>query len=151
MNKEVFDWAEISSSATEEERAILQKLWAQELAARHKTSSGYLPGFALIGEVREGSKRIVFSMFGAGGVDSCDGAANGAAAYDVYEVCRLRVTEWPQAERPVDLPGYCMIAGTNDAEGWIEYSYNKRARNVQFRAIQFGQVVPSCSRILKLG
>ena len=69
----------------------------------------------------------------------------------IYEVCHLRVTDWPQATRPVELPSYCMIAGTDDAEGWVEYSYNKQTQNVLFRTIQLGQVVPSCSRALKLG
>jgi len=151
MHEAVFDWPELPTTATAEERSILQALWAKELAARHKTPTGQLPGFALIGDVREGAKRIVFTMLSAGGVDSCDPAANGAAASDIYEVCRLRVTGWPQARQPVDLPGYCMIAGPRDSNSRIEYRYDKPAQSVQFRTIQFGQPVPNCSRTLKLG
>lgn len=152
MRQAVFDWPEAPSTATAEQRSMLQKLWATELAARHKTPSGFLPGFALIGEVREGTKRIVFSMFSAGGVDSCDPAADGAAASDIYEVCRLRISSWPQASTlPVDLPGYCMIAGSSGTNGRTEYRYDQQAHTVQFRTIQFGQLVPSCARSLKLG
>lgn len=90
-------------------------------------------------------------MFSAGGVDSCDPAANGAAASDIFEVCRLRVTGWPQATHPVDLPGYCMIAGPRDNNSRTEYRYDTPTQTVQFRTIQFGKVVPSCTRSLKLG
>lgn len=152
MHEAVFDWPELPQTATAEERSILQKLWGKELATRHKTPTGHLPGFALIGDVREGSKRLVFSMFSAGGVDSCDPAANGAAASDIYEVCRLRVTGWPQSTPHVDLPGYCMIAGPREGiSSRIEYRYDKSNQSVQFRTIQFGQIVPNCLRVLKLG
>lgn len=151
MHEAVFDWPELPATATPEERSILQSLWAKELAARLKSPTGHLPGFALIGDVREGTKRIVFTMFSAGGVDSCDPAANGAAASDIYEVCRLRVTGWPQATQPIDLRGYCMIAGPRDSNSRTEYRYDKSAQSVQFRTIQFGQIVASCSRTLKLG
>lgn len=155
MNKAVFDWPELPSSVTEEERAILQKLWAQELAARHKTPSGYLPGFALIGSVREGAKSIVFSMFGAGGIESCDPAPNGAAARDIYQECRMRVASWPTGKQGVplvvNLPGYCMVFDISHTNSRTEYRYDRTAQVVQFRTIQYGQVVPDCSRSLKLG
>lgn len=155
MKTAVFDWSEIPSTASADDRAILQKLWVKELAARHITASGYLPGIALIGDVREGSKRIVFSMFGAGGIDSCDPPPNGASARDIYQECRMRVASWPTGEHGtplvVNLPGYCMVFDISNTDSRTEYRYEKHAQTVHFRTIQFGKVVPNCSRSLKLG
>lgn len=152
MHEAVFDSTVWPATATQEDVHIVQKLWAKELAARHQTPTGPLPGFALIGDVREGAKRIVFSMFSAGGAPSCESAPNGSASSDIYVECRMRVSSWPaSAAQVIDLPGYCMIFAASETHSRVEYRYDTPARTLHFRTIQFGKVVPRCTRSLKLG
>lgn len=154
MREAVFDSPSDRETATAEERTIAQQLWSQELSGRMRNSNGYFPGFAQIGVVQEGSKRIVLSMFAAARAPSCDPAPNGADASDIYVECRLRVARWPAdaaIAKVVDLPGYCMVFAAVDTNSRTEYRYDRSTQTVQFRMIQFGKVVPNCSRSLKLG
>lgn len=152
MREAVFDQARLPSTAPEEDRAMAQRIWGTELAARRSDQWGPLPGFVLIGDVREGSKRIVFSMYAAAESEHCDPAANGAGAKDIFVECRMRVTHWPYTGRHMaELPGYCMIYAASETNSRVEYRYESAAQTVQFRTIQFGKVVPQCSRALKLG
>lgn len=152
MREAVFDKPRLPSTATEEDRAMAQRIWGIELAARRSDSQGMFPGFVLIGDVREGSKRIVFSMYAAAGSEYCDPAANGAAAKDIFVECRMRVANWPYSGRHMaELPGYCMIYAASETNSRVEYRYETAAQTVHLRTIQFGKVVPQCSRALKLG
>ncbi|MDH1501383.1 hypothetical protein [Comamonas terrigena] len=151
MHEAVFDRPGMSSTATQEERDIVKFLWAREFAAREQTHTGPMSAYALVGDVREGTKRIVFSMFASGDDPSCDAAPNGADANDIYVRCRMRVSSWPPSGAPAAaLPGYCMIFAASETNSRIEYRYDSGSQTVQFRTIQFGKVVPNCSRSLKL-
>ncbi|WP_404299047.1 hypothetical protein [Alicycliphilus denitrificans] len=152
MREAVFDSSNFPSTASPEDRAIAQRIWANELMARLKDEQRFLPGFALIGDVREGEKRIVFSMFAAAASEHCEPAANGAAVQDIFVECRMRVVGWPPTGRHIaELPGYCMIYGGDHKKNRVEYRYDTSAQTLHFRTIQFGKVVPACSRALKLG
>ncbi|WP_313569356.1 hypothetical protein [Comamonas terrigena] len=151
MHEAVFDRPGLPTTATKEEREIAQALWATELSARERTSAGLMSAYALVGDVREGAKRIVFSMYASGDDPSCDAAPNGADASDIFVRCRMRVASWPPSGAPAaSLPGYCMIFAASETNSRIEYRYDRSAQTLQFRTIQFGKVVPSCSRSLKL-
>jgi hypothetical protein len=43
-----------------------------------------------------------------------------------------------------------MIFVASETNSRIEYRYDSGSQTVQFRTIQFGKVVPNCSRSLKL-
>ena len=153
MREVVFSSTKFPSTGTEEERAILRIIWAKELAApRAATSGQVLPVFTLIGDVRQGGRRVVFSMFSAASSDRCEPPENGADAKDIYSVCSMRVTPWPmQGHQVADLPGYCMVFGTQRDKSRIEYAYDTSDRILRLRTIQFGKEVPACARALKLG
>lgn len=153
MREIVFHSSKFPSTGTEEDRQVLQNIWAKELSSKRTSASGRpLPAFALIGDVRRGGRRVVFSMFSAAGTDRCEDPENGAEATDIYSVCSLRVTPWPMQGRQVaDLPGYCMIFGTQRDKSRIEYAFDATDSLLRLRAIQFGKVVPACSRSLRLG
>lgn len=152
MRKAVFDGTNFISTASPEDRVIAQRIWDHELMARLKDEQGYLPGFALVGDVREGDKRIVFSMFAAAASEHCEPAANGASAHDIFVECRMRVTGWPLTGRKIaELPGYCMIHSGDLQKNRVEYRYDTAAQTVHFRTFQYGKLVPKCARALKLG
>lgn len=155
MHEAIFDSASFPETVTAEERLVAEKLWSKELSSRRRNESGFYPGFALIGSVHESGRNFVFSMFDAAGLNTCDPGQNGASASDIYVKCRMRVASWPaqatSTPQIVDLPGYCMISSTDDSNSRSEYRYDKKAQAVHFRTIQFGQLVPKCSRSLKLG
>lgn len=154
MHEVVFDSPSDPETATAQERAIAKQLWRHELSARMRNSTGYFPGFAQLAVVQEGSKRIVLSMFAAARAPSCDPAPNGADEKDIYVECRLRVATWPVeagvVSHIVDLPGYCMVFAAVGTNSRTEYRYDRQAQTVHFRTLQFGQVVPKCTRSLKL-
>lgn len=151
MREAVFDSSVFSSTASTEDREIVQSIWADELMGRRKEGQKFFPGFALIGDVREGEKRVVFSMFAAAGSDYCDQAANGAAAHDIFVECRIRVTNWPLTGGKIaELPGYCMMYGGDYQKNRVEYRYDTAAQTVHFRTFQYGKLVPKCARALKL-
>lgn len=153
MREVVFDSTKFPSTGTEEDRAMLKLIWARELAAPRSASSGQiLPAFTLIGDVRQGGRRVVFSMFSAASSDRCESPENSADAKDIYSVCSMRVTPWPmQGHQVADLPGYCMVYGTQRDKSRIEYAFDTSDRTLRLRTIQFGKEVPACARALKLG
>lgn len=152
MREAVFDGPWLPSTATEDDRAMAQQIWGAELAARRSNAQGPLPGFVLIGDVNEGSKRIVLSMYSAAGSEHCNPAPNGFSAEDIFVECRMRVTNWPFTGRHMaKLPAYCMIFAASETNSRVEYRYETAAQTVHFRTVQFGKVVPLCSRALKLG
>ena len=136
------------STGTLNERAIALKVWARELAKRPNPT---LPAFVLIGEAHIGGQHVVFTLFDAAGSTRCEPVENGVGAYDTYTVCLMRVTTWPPAGQVAELPGYCMLYAERKEQNRIEYAVDPARRTVAFRAIQYGQVVPRCSRELKLG
>lgn len=153
MREVVFHSSKFPSSGTEADRQILRTIWAKELTSTRKSADGQpLPAFALVGDVQRGGRKVVFSMFSAAGSDRCEDPENGAQATDIHSVCSLRVAPWPMQGRQVaDLPGYCMIFGTKRDKSRIEYSFDASDSLLRLRAIQFGKVVPACSRSLRLG
>ncbi|WIY36637.1 hypothetical protein QRO11_10065 [Paracidovorax citrulli] len=153
MREVVFHSSKFPSSGTEADRQILRSIWAKELISTRKSADGQpLPAFALVGDVQRGGRKVVFSMFSAAGTDRCEDPENGAQVTDIYSVCSLRVTPWPMQGRQVaDLPGYCMIFGTQRDKSRIEYAFDAGESLLRLRAIQFGKVVPACSRSLRLG
>ncbi|GKS73263.1 hypothetical protein AVME950_00225 [Acidovorax sp. SUPP950] len=153
MREVVFHSSNFPSSGTEADRQMLQSIWGRELTSTRKSASGQaLPAFALVGDVQRGGRRVVFSMFSKAGTDRCEDPENGAQVTDIYSVCSLRVTPWPMQGRQVaDLPGYCMIFGTQRDKSRIEYAFDATDSLLRLRAIQFGKVVPACSRSLRLG
>lgn len=151
MREGVFNSENFKSTVNFEEKETLLKLWERELAnPRPHSSGGFYPSFALYGDVRDGGAKIVFSIFSTAGSDRCSTAENGASAHDSYIVCKLRITKWPNTNGHVDLPNYCMIFGEEPGQDRIEYAYDSKERAIKFRAIQYGKVVPSCNRTLKI-
>lgn len=136
------------STGTLSERTIALRIWAGDLASRPDST---FPAFVLIGEANIGGQRVVFTLFDAAGSTRCEPVANGAGAYDFYTVCTMRVTTWPPAGRTAELPGYCMLYAAPKNQNRVEYAVDPARKTIAFRTIQYGQVVPRCSRELKLG
>ncbi|WP_233168002.1 hypothetical protein [Xylophilus sp. ASV27] len=153
MREVVFDSTQFPSTGTEEDRAILKQIWAKELAAPRSTGGGQtLPAFALIGDVRQAGRRVVFTFFAAARNDRCEPPENGADATNIYSLCSMRVTPWPmQGHKIADLPGYCMVYAAKRDKNRVEYAFDSSDRVLRLRTIQFGKEVPACSRALKLG
>ncbi|WP_157760108.1 hypothetical protein [Delftia acidovorans] len=140
------------STGTAEEQQILKQLWHEDLSLVRRNERGLSPVFLLIGDVRKGPKRIIFSMFSSAGSERCDPPANGASSYDIYSVCNMRVTPWPQSNgKQTDLPNYCAIFGEKPEIGRIEYSFDPRLQTINFRTVQYGKIVQECNKTLKLG
>lgn len=151
MREAVFNSKNFQSTATNEEKENLKIIWNNELKhPRPHDSGGFYPSFALIGNVMDGNTNIVFSLYSTAGSNRCSSAENGASAYDSYVLCTLRILKWPNVSSYVDLPNYCMIFGEDPGKDRIEYSYDSKERAIKFRAIQYGKVVPNCSRTLKI-
>lgn len=147
MREIVFRSSKFPSTSTSEERDAAQQIWAAELAKGRAN----LPAFVLLGDVRQGDKRLIFSMFDAAGSDMCEESENGHNAKDIYTVCRLRVVSWPvQGTKAAELPGYCMVSGGDHPMNRVEYRYDTAVQTMHFRTIQYGKVVPACNRALKL-
>ncbi|WP_141832160.1 hypothetical protein [Delftia sp. HK171] len=153
MRLAVFNSVEFQSTATQEDREILSKVWSKELAAVRRDASGIFPAFVLVGDVRNGNKRIIFSMFDTAGSDQCSDAENGASAHDIYVRCKMKVLPWPTttSETAAVLNGYCKISSADKAKNRIEYLYDISHQAIHFRTIQYGKIVQECNKTLKLG
>lgn len=152
MREIVFNSTNFASTGTEEERQILQQVWSKDLSAHLSGSSKDLPAFALIGDARDGGKRVIFTMFDAASSDRCEAAENGASAHDIFVLCRMRVLAWPMVSHKfTDLPNYCMLRSGGDKQNRVEYFFDRNQKTVKFRTIQYGKLVQTCSRALKLG
>ncbi|WP_353176533.1 hypothetical protein [Delftia acidovorans] len=152
MRLAVFNSVEFQSSATQEDREILSKIWSKELAAVRRDASGVFPAFVLVGDVRNGSKRIVFSMFDTAGSDLCTDAENGASAHDIFVRCKMKVLPWPTTSGTAAvLNGYCKTSSGDLAKNRVEYLYDVSHQAIHFRTIQYGKIVQECNKTLKLG
>ena len=152
MREVVFDNPELPSTASQEDRNLVQEIWGSELAARRTDERGPFPGYVLIGHVHQGPKQIVFSMYTTAGSDHCDPAANGSGVTDIFVECRMRVTTRPYTGlHKAELPSYCMIYAASETNSRVEYRYDTATQTLHFRTIQFGKGVPVCTRALKLG
>lgn len=152
MRTVVLNSTNFPSTGTAEEQQILKQLWSEDLSRVRRNERGLYPVFLLIGDVRKGPRRIIFSMFSSAGSERCDPPANGASSHDIYSVCNLRVTPWPQSNgKQTDLPNYCAIFGEKPEIGRIEYSFVPTLQTINFRTVQYGKIVQECNKTLKLG
>lgn len=156
----VFNSTAFTSTGTEQDRALLTKLWAKELAGTQRTPSGLvLPSFALLATVKRGSLVYVLSMFNRAGPDTeCIMPGNGPGSQDLHATCPLRVVQMQGATVLTSrtFPDHCMLAGLVDAGetsrrlNRMEFAYDDRAGMVQLRTIEHGRVVAACSRSIRL-
>lgn len=156
MREVVFNSEKFSSTGTAADRALLAQIWATQLKALDaKSKNGKYPAFTLIADVNVDSKRFVLSFFDAAGSEHCLDAANGRGAVDIYVVCDLRVS-WLDGSTAHSrfVANHCMLRGDNKdtprSKNHVEYAVDTRAKTVYLRTIQYGKVVPLCSRALKL-
>ncbi|MDX4957803.1 hypothetical protein [Delftia acidovorans] len=151
MRTVVLNSTNFPSTGTAEEQQILKQLWSEDLSRVRRNVRGLYPVFLLIGDVRKGPRRIIFSMFSSAGSERCDPPANGASSHDIYSMCNMRVTPWPQSNgKQTDLPNYCAIFGEKPEIGRIEYSFDPTLQTINFRTVQYGKIVQECNKTLKL-
>lgn len=156
MREAGFHAPNASPTATEQEHALLQRIWSRELAGAREIAPGTrYPSAALIGTVDTPGAQMVFSIYARAGYEKCQPAENGATVEYSHWVCPLRVVR-TEAGKPVvrDLPGYCMLWGDDpDApreKNRVEYAYDAKTATVRFRTLEHGKVLPQCSRTLRI-
>ena len=158
MREIVFNGNNFSSTGTAEDRALLAKIWAKELAGGEKDpTDGSLPvSFTLIGEVENGGNKVILTMYDRIGSE-CYPPGNGRGMVDMYATCPLRVLLWPTGKPVVvkNLPvNFCMLFGDDSDNPRVknhnEYAFDERSGIVYLRLIQYGKVVPACNRALQV-
>jgi len=158
MHEIVFNSTNFSSTGTEEERVLLGKIWEKELQGSEKNikTGELLPSFSLIGTVEYKGVKAILTMYNRSGSD-CIEPGNGKGMYDMYAICPLRLirlTQDKQAEIQ-NLPvNFCMLSGDDHdnprSKNHNEYTFDERSGIVYLRTIQYGKVVSSCNRALRV-
>ena len=156
MREAGFNAPNANPTATAQEHALLQRIWAQELAGAREMEPGTrFPSAVLIGTVDAPGAQMVFTIYARAGYDKCQPAENGAKVEYSHWVCSLRVVR-TVADKPVvrDFPGYCMLWGDYpDApreKNRVEYAYEASTATIRFRTLEHGKVVPQCNRRLRV-
>lgn len=156
MREAAFHSPYSNPTASAQEHALLQKIWARELADAGEMSPGTpYPSAVLMGTVETPAARLVFSSYARARYDKCQPAENGANVEYSHWVCPLRVARTEGNKLVVrDLPGYCIVWGNDpDApreKNHVEYAYDAKSATLRFRTIEHGKVLPRCSRSLRL-
>lgn len=147
----VFDAPAFPSTGSTNDRVLLQEIWSKELKARRIAPDGQkFAAFTLIGNIQSQANELVFSFYNGAGSGTCEFAANGAGAHDIYTLCTMRLIV-NKGQRVINLPNYCMLYGGSDHDkNRLEYRFNQMQQAIEFRAWQYGKIVPACNRTLKL-
>lgn len=146
-----------TATATAEDHAVLQRLWARELAGAEKMDSGQpYPSAVLVGNVEIAPKtQVMFSIYSRAGYEPCEPAANGAKQVYNHWVCPMRVVKL-DGDKPAikDFPGYCMLWGDSQtaprSANHVEYAYDPKKSTLHLRTLEHGKVVSKCSRSVRL-
>ncbi|CAN7763688.1 hypothetical protein LJR039_007207 [Pseudorhodoferax sp. LjRoot39] len=146
-----------TATATAEDHAVLQKLWAKELAGAGTMGNGEpFPSAVLVGNVEVApSTQLMFSIYSRAGYEACREAANGAKQVYSHWVCPMRVVRLTNGQPSVrDFSGYCMVWGDDQdaprSANHVEYAYDARKPTLHLRTLEHGKVVSRCSRSLRL-
>lgn len=159
MREAAFNAPKARPTATAQEHALLQRLWAKEIAAAREMQPGVLyPSAALIGTVQAGAEHFVFTSYARAGYEACEPAENGASTFFSHWMCPMRVARLQdgQAQAPMvrELSGYCMVWGDSTdaprARNRVEYAFDAKAATLHMRTIEQGKVVPQCNRTIRL-
>lgn len=125
------------------------------------SSGGVYPAFVLLGEYSDSRYRYSFSILSAAhtAYPLCEDPPNmGNEATPIYSMCPLRVVIESEAsgkQTSQDFPGYCAMLGFDEenrpqSENHTEIAFDQQARTAYFRVFQYGKLVPSCNRAVKL-
>jgi hypothetical protein len=146
-----------TATASAEDHAVLQRLWAKELAGPGRMAGGEpLPSAVLVGNVEIAPKtQLMFSIYARAGYEACQEAANGAKQVYSHWICPMRVVKLTDGQPSVrDFPGYCMVWGDDQdaprSANHVEYAYDPRKGTLHLRTLEHGKVVSRCSRSLRL-
>jgi hypothetical protein len=158
MREIVFNSKIFASTGTPEDRALLEKIWAKELAGTEKSplDGSLLPSFSLVGTIEHAGDKFLITMYNRAGSD-CIQPGNGRGMVDMYATCSLRLIWWPNGKPPVEkvLPiNYCMLTGDDKynprAQNHNEYAFDERTGVIYLRLIQHGRIVPQCNRGIRV-
>lgn len=159
MREAAFNATNARPTASPQEHALLQRLWAAEIAgARERRPGVRYPSAALIGTVQTADRQFVFSTYARAGYEACEPAENGASAVYSFWVCPMRVARLQGADGSTltvrELPGFCMVWGDDEdaprARNHVEYAYDVKHATLHLRTVEHGKVVPQCSRSVRL-
>lgn len=159
MREAAFNAPRARPTASPQEHAVLQRLWAKELAGAREMELGVpYPSAALLGTAQAAGQHFVFTIYARAGYEPCQPAQNGASVEYSHWVCPLRVARLQDAQDQaltvLELPGYCMLWGDNTdaprAQNRVEFAYEAKAATLHLRTVEHGKVVPQCSRSVRL-
>ena len=159
MREAAFNAPKASPTASPQEHALVQRLWASELAGTGEMEPGVrYSSAALLGTAQASGQHFVFTIYARAGYEPCEPAQNGAKVVYSHWVCPMRVARLQGDQDPAltvrELAGYCMLWGdSKDAprtQNRVEYAYDAKAATLHLRTVEHGKVVPQCSRSVHL-